>query len=177
MLGFTRRWGARALDVAAVLVLAYAAARFFVFPRLHRAPVAAPPVSLATLAGPRFDLDRTRGKLVFLEFFATWCEPCRASIPLVQRFKRDHPGVVVESVDVGEPDALARGFARTFAMRDVALDPDETVAHAFAVDGFPTLVAVDPHGTIVARWIGENPNIEQAMTDAIARYAPRVGLR
>jgi cytochrome c biogenesis protein CcmG, thiol:disulfide interchange protein DsbE len=169
VLGFLRRWGARALDAVAILVVVAALVRFVVVPRLHTGPVPAPPVRLATLDGGRFDLAQRRGRLVFLDFYATWCAPCRDAIPLVQRFKRTHPGVDVVSVDVGEPAALARPFARSFNMMGVALDPDETVAHAFGVDGFPTVVAVDPHGMVTARWIGFNPDIERAMDAAATR--------
>jgi thiol-disulfide isomerase/thioredoxin len=165
-----RRFAARGLDVLAVLVVLVALARFVVLPRLHRDAVPAPPVSLATLEGGRFELERARGRVVFLDFWASWCEPCRDSIPLVQHFKRTHPGVVVESVDVGEDTALARSFATKFAMRDVALDPDQTVARAFGVDGFPTLVAIGPDGKIRARWIGFDPAVEKDMADALGRY-------
>lgn len=165
-----RRYAARGLDVLAVLVVLVALARFVVLPRLHHGSVPAPPVSLATLEGGRFQLERARGQVVFLDFWATWCEPCRDSIPLVQHFKRTHPGVVVESVDVGEDSGLVRPFAAKFAMRDVALDPDQTVARAFGVDGFPTLVAIGPDGKIRARWIGFDPAIEKDMADALARY-------
>ena len=98
-----RRLAARGLDVIAVLVILVAVARF-VEPRLHRGSdvVQAPPVSLATLDGGRFDLERRRGRLVFLDFWASWCDPCRASRPLVQHFTQTHPGIDVISVDVGE---------------------------------------------------------------------------
>jgi thiol-disulfide isomerase/thioredoxin len=169
---FLRRHAARGLDVLAVLVVLIAVARFVVLPRLHHDAVPAPPVSLATLEGGRFDLERQRGRLVFLDFWASWCEPCQASIPMVQHFKRTHPEVDVESVDVGEDLGLVRPFVRRFAMHDVALDPDQTVAHAFGVDGFPTLIAIDPTGRVRARWIGYDPDVERAMSEAVTRYAP-----
>jgi thiol-disulfide isomerase/thioredoxin len=165
-----RRWAARALDALAVLVVLAALAKFVVLPRLHREVVVAPPVALARLDGGRYDLARSRGRLVFLDFWATWCDPCRASIPLVQHFKRTHPGVEVVSVDVGEPADLVKPFARQFAMADVALDPDQTVARAFGVTGYPTMFAIDATGRVRARWIGFDPDVERAMADAAARY-------
>lgn len=165
-----RRHAARGLDILAVLVIVAAVTRFAVLPRLHHDAAPAPPVSLATLDGGRFDLERQRGRLVFLDFWASWCEPCQASIPMVQHFKRTHPGVDVESVDVGEEIGLVRPFVTRFGMQDVALDPDQTVAHAFGINGFPTLVAVDPSGRVRARWIGFDPDVERAMSEAVARY-------
>jgi thiol-disulfide isomerase/thioredoxin len=168
-----RRWAARGLDVLAVVIVLAAVAKFFVLPRLpHRAIVQAPAVTLPTLAGGRFDLARNRGHVVFLDFWASWCDPCRASIPLVQHFRRTHPGIDVVSVDVGEDVKLVRPFAARFKMDDVALDPDMTVAHAFGVSGYPTLVAIDPAGRIRASWIGFDPGIEREMALVAARYAP-----
>jgi len=166
-----RRWAARGLDVLAVVIVLAAVAKFLVLPRLHhRDLVQAPPVALATLSGGRFDLARSRGRLVFLDFWATWCDPCRASIPLVQHFRRTHPGIDVVSVDVGEPVALVRPFATQFKMDDVALDPDQTVAHAFGVTGYPTMFAIDATGRVRASWVGFNPDVEREMAEIAARY-------
>jgi thiol-disulfide isomerase/thioredoxin len=171
-----RRVAARALDALAVVVVLAALARFG-WPAaeraLHRGTVSAPPVSLATLDGGRFDLGQRHGRFVFLDFYATWCEPCRQSIPLVERFARRHPAVDVIPIDVGEPTALVRPFAATFGLGAVALDPDVTVAHAFAVDGYPTIVAIDAAGILRARWIGYDPQIERALGDAVARWGPQ----
>ncbi len=168
----TRRRLARALDVLAVIVVLAAVARFFVLPRLHRDVVQAPPVSLATLDGGRFDLARRRGRIVFLDFWATWCAPCKDSIPLVQRFRRSHPAVDVVSVDVGESGPFVRAYATKLKMESVVLDPDTIVAHAFGVSGYPTLVAIDGTGRVRARWVGFDPDIEREMADAVAKYGP-----
>jgi thiol-disulfide isomerase/thioredoxin len=171
-----RSWAARAargLDILAVAVVLVAVARFVVIPRLHHDVVQAPPVSLATLDGGRYDLEHRRGRIVFIDFWATWCEPCRDSIPLVQHFRRGHPGVDVISVDVGEIPALVRPYAEHFKMTDVALDPDQTVARAFGITGFPTMFAIDGTGRVVGRWIGFDPDIEREMSDTVARAGAR----
>ncbi len=165
-----RRWAARALDVAAVLVVVAAVARFIVIPRLHGADMSAPAIRLATLEGAPFDVATPRTRVVFLDFYASWCDPCRQAIPLVQRFRRTHPGVEVISVDVGEPPPVVRPFASHFQMRDVALDPDEIAAHAFGISNFPTLLAIDRTSRVHVVDIGYDPNVERAMADASARY-------
>ena len=99
-----RRWATRGLDLLAALIVLIALYVVFIAPRLVAGRIVpAPPVSLATLDGGRFSLDRRPGRVTFLDFWATWCEPCRQSIPLSQRYARLHPEVDVVSIDVGEP--------------------------------------------------------------------------
>jgi peptide/nickel transport system substrate-binding protein len=168
-----RRWATRGLDVLAVLIVLFALYEFFVAPRLAANQIVpAPPISLSTLDGGRFSLER-RGRVTFLDFWATWCEPCKQSIPLIQRFARLHPEVDVVSIDVGEPPSVVGGFARTHRMERIALDPDQTAANAFGVVNFPTMVVVDPQGNQRAKWVGFNPQIESAMAAAEARYRTR----
>ncbi len=162
---------ARGLDVLAVLVVLVAAYQLFVAPRLamnRREP--APPVSLATLEGGRFDVGAHRGRVLFLDFWASWCEPCKMSIPLIQRYARAHPEVDVVSIDAGEPPAAVRAYVAHHAMRSVALDPDLIAAHAFGIDNYPTLVAIDPAGNVRAQWVGFNPAIGIVMEEAEERY-------
>ena len=168
-----RRWFARGLDVLAGLIVLFALFEFFVAPRLAaNAVVSAPPVSLATLGSERFTIDRQRGRLTYLDFWATWCEPCKQSIPLIQRFAKAHPEVDVVSIDVGEPTHVVQSFVQHFPMEKVALDPDETAAHAFGVANFPTMIVIDPQGNQRAKWLGYNPDIEAQMAAMEASLKP-----
>jgi peptide/nickel transport system substrate-binding protein len=168
-----RRWVARGLDVLAVLIVLFALFEFFVAPRLAATSIVpAPPVSLALLNGGRFTVDRQKGRLTYLDFWATWCEPCQQSIPLIRRFARSHPEVDVISIDVGETAGQVAAFVKRHPMEKIALDPDETAAHAFGVADFPTMVVLDPHGNQRAKWLGFNPEIERAMAGAEAQFQP-----
>jgi peptide/nickel transport system substrate-binding protein len=166
-----RGWVARGLDALAALVVLFAIYQLIVAPRLAASrPAPAPPVSLAALAGGRFDVGAHRGRVLFLDFWASWCEPCQQSIPLVQRFARLHPEVDVVSIDAGEPAGVARAYAVRHGMRSVALDPDLVAAHAFGVDNYPTLIAIDPRGNVRARWLGYDPAIDRVMEAAAEQY-------
>lgn len=170
-----RRWLGRGIDALAVLVVLAALFRLFVFPRLAlEKPHDAPPISLARMdASDRFDLARHRGRVVFLDFWASWCGPCKLSIPLIQHYARSHPEVDVVSIDVGEAPAVATDYAKRAGMRDVAFDPEEQAAHAYGVFSYPTMIVIDPQGQIRAVWPGFNPAIELAMSDAESKYALR----
>jgi len=123
----------------------------------------APRLVLATLSGRPFALDQHRGRVVFLDFYTTWCTPCKLSLPLVERFAKSHPDVDVIPIDVGETPHIAARFARAMELGSVALDNDQVAAAWFGVVGFPTMVIIDPHSRVRATWPGLNPAISLNM--------------
>ena len=162
-LTLARLWDALALAIVVVVVYKIAIA-----PRSLDAADAhpAPRVTYASLGGPPFILARHRGRVVFLDFWASWCEPCKAQMPLVEAFARSHPGVDVVAVDVGEPPSVAAAYARGHGVQNVALDPKALSTGFFHIEGFPTMVVVDPQGRVRATWTGFNPAIEVNMGHA-----------
>jgi thiol-disulfide isomerase/thioredoxin len=158
----------RALDALAVLVVLFVLYRIFVAPRDLSAKNAhpAPHVVYQTLSGKPFALAQQRGHVVFLDFWASWCEPCKLSLPLVEKFARAHPEVEVIAVDVGEPRGVVAAFARDHHMEHVGLDPKTLSQGFFQLNGFPTMVVVDPQGRIRATWTGFNPAIQMNMAHA-----------
>ena len=158
----------RALDVLAVLVVLFVLYRIFLAPRYLSTANAhpAPHVTYQTLSGKPFVLTQQRGHVVFLDFWASWCEPCKLSLPMVEKFARAHPEVEVIPVDVGEPRAVVETFARAHDMRNVALDPKTLSSGFFQIEGFPTMVVIDPQGRIRATWTGFNPAIQMNMAHA-----------
>lgn len=165
-----KRWltASRLLDLVAVMVVLFVIYRIFVAPRFLSKANAypAPHVRYATLSGAPFVLTQHRGRVVFLDFWASWCAPCKVSLPLVERFARAHPEVDVVPVDVGEPRGVAEAFARTHQLQNVALDPKALSQGFFQIDGFPTMVVIDPQGRIRATWPGLNPAIQMNMAHA-----------
>lgn len=164
----TRSLVSRALDVLAIAVVLFVIYRIFLAPRYLPLQAAHPEphVTYATLDGPPFVLTKHRGRVVFLDFWASWCEPCKLSLPLVERFARAHPEVDVVPIDVGEPRALVASFAQAHDLRHVALDPQSLSQGFFQIDGFPTIVVIDPQGRIRANWQGLNPAVQLNMAHA-----------
>ena len=159
------------LDAIALLVIAFVAWKLFIAPRtMSKAPDAypAPRVTYERLNGGSFAPSDARGHVLFLDFFATWCEPCRLEMPMVERYARQHPEVRVVAIDVGESRSLVEPFARKYHLGEVALDPQTRSQGLFQIDGFPTVVVIDPQGRIRATWTGFNPAIEMAMANATA---------
>ena len=167
-----KRFGAkiapRVWDVLAIVAIGAIVWKLLVEPRnldVGRA-YPAPHATYARLDGGRFGVTGARGHVLFLDFFASWCEPCKVELPLVERWANAHRRAMVVPVDVGEPKAVAASFARKYDLHGVVLDPHETAEPYFAVRGFPTVVVVDPSGRIRATWTGLNPAIGLAMSNA-----------
>lgn len=156
-------------DALAVAILAFAVWKMFVAPRAFASAVSAQPAPHATfdrLEGGTLDVTDLRGRVAFLDFYASWCTPCRIELPLVMRWSLAHPAAHVVYVDVAEPRPVAAAFARRYGLQRVALDPRGDARGIFAIEGFPTIVVVDPQGRIRAKWEGLNPAIALAMTNA-----------
>lgn len=164
------RWvtPARLLDLAALIIIAFAVWKMFVQPRTFFAPGAqpAPHATYQLLRGGELRTADLRGHLLFLDFYASWCVPCRAELPLVEVWSKHHPAAVVIPIDVGESRSIAARFARKYALANVALDPDARARALFALQGFPTIVVIDSAGDVRAKWEGLNPAIAIAMTNA-----------
>ena len=111
----------------------------------------APDFLLPTLDGKTVRLSDLRGKGVVINFWATWCPPCRKEMPqLVAAYQRyRNEGLEVVAVNVGEPEDRVRQFAEEFGMRfTVALDKIGAVARTYSLLGLPTTFFVDRQGVI-----------------------------
>ncbi|MFZ5477890.1 MAG: TlpA family protein disulfide reductase [Myxococcota bacterium] len=128
------------------------AAALFVFVGWLRAPElpdAAPPLSLPALTGETVSLADLRGKTVVLNFWATWCGPCKLELPTLTSFAEENPDVPVLFVAVdGKPEAL-RAFAEANDMPlDRVLVDTTGVKRAYSVSTLPTTVVVGPDGDV-----------------------------
>ncbi len=159
----------RLWDALAVAAIAFALWKIFIAPRSFASPVhPAPHAVYPLLRGGTFRVADQRGHIVFLDFYASWCEPCKIELPLVESWWRGHRDAVVVPVDVGESPAVAASFARRYSLANVALDSSGSAPALFGVQGFPTVVVIDANGKIRAKWQGLNPAIGLAMSNAYA---------
>lgn len=135
-------------------------------------PQQAAAFSLVDLSGQTVSLRDFAGKsVVILDFWATWCGPCKASLPALNEFRRTHlgKGVEVLSVNLGEPAATVNDFVTRegYALR-VLLDSDSSVAGAYGVQGIPTLVVIDKDGNVRQKFVGYDPQLETKLEETIA---------
>lgn len=117
-----------------------------------------PPVSLPGFEGPGFELAQARGKVVLLNFWASWCEPCRSEMPSLELLaqKYEARGLQVLAVNHRETDAAMRRFLQQMPVGLPMLrDADGAVARAYGVRIFPTSVLIARDGRAAFSVIGE----------------------
>lgn len=123
---------------------------------------AAPPFSLPDRIGQTRTLNDYRGQVIFLNFWASFCEPCRREMPSMENLVRQYSsqGMVMLAISLDAEMADAERFMREFlpgqySAMTVLLDSDTEVARAYGTELIPETYIIDRTGTIVARFVGE----------------------
>jgi len=120
-------------------------------------PEPAPPVTLRDLAGRSVQLDDFRGRVVVLNVWATWCQPCREELPAMEALARELAprGLTILAVNHQEPEARVAAFAREYRLTlPILLDPDGQVVARYRAVGLPATYFVDRIGRLVGSVLG-----------------------
>ena len=162
------------LAVAAAAVIAVAIGRS----RSHRAATpkgAAPVVSLPLLDGTG-RATIAKGRVTVVDFWATWCAPCRVSMPRVQSVWREYRnrGVDLFSVDIDDPGAEREAHVKAF-LRDNGLEfpvvlDDGSATNAFSISVLPTMLVLDQSGSM--DWLAGielRAAVDSALSGAVVR--------
>lgn len=135
-----------------------------------------PPLELKDLSGRMHRLADYRGKVVLINFWATWCEPCRDEMPAMQALKSRLGGKPFEvlAVNVAESEVRVEDFLRKMALDFTVLhDRDSAVMKAWRVKALPASFVVGPNGRIHYSFTGDfewaDDKVVKALTDLMPR--------
>ncbi len=143
-------------------------------------PFAAPDFALKGEDGKTYRLSDYRGKVVVLNFWATWCPPCRYEMPSMERAHQKVKGeeIVILAVNVGEDENTVFAFTGQYPVSfPLPLDLDGSVIAKYPVIGLPTTFIIDPRGQVTHRAIGGREWDDGRLLDQLRRMLkPQGGL-
>jgi len=117
----------------------------------------APEFSLTDMDGEPFTLESTRGKWVFLHFWASWCGPCREEMPAIQQMRStfDNDKFEIVLINTAENEDTIFSFLGEIGMDMYSLmDTDGLVTEKYKPRGLPTTILIDPDGNVQYQAIG-----------------------
>ena len=131
--------------------------------------VAAPDFTLPQLEGPPVTLSALKGRVVVMEFWATWCGPCRFSLPSLEVIHRRYHdrGVSVLLINEGENEREIRRWAGRRFTAPILLDATQEVGERYEVRAIPRLFLVDQTGHIVYAHEGYGGGLEQSLSQIL----------
>ena len=130
----------------------------------------APEFALADIDGVMHRLSDYRGQVVIVNFWATWCPPCREEMPSMQRAweQIQDEDMVILAIDVGEDEDTIFTFTADYPVEfPLLLDLDSRVIQEWPVRGLPTTFIVDPQGRIAYRAIGTRDWEDPALLETL----------
>lgn len=115
----------------------------------------APQFRAPTLLNGEFNLGAQRGVAVVLNFWATWCEPCRVEMPEIEQFHEAYPAIRVVGVNLGETAAtVARWVQANHLTFEMVFDAGGEIARLYALRGQPSTYVIAPNGMITQIFFG-----------------------
>ena len=132
----------------------------------------APEFRLKSLEGHEISLSEFKGKVVLIDFWATWCGPCRAEMPAFEKLHRElsNKDVVILAVDANEPeDTVAEFIKKEKYTFPVLLTEGTDTVTRYRVNAYPTVLAVDKNGSVAAEVVGSGPDNDSRLRDAIEK--------
>lgn len=139
----------------------------------------APPFELDQVDGKKFRLAETKGSIVVLDFWASWCGPCLQTMPQVEKVTSEFGDkkVVLVGVNLEESAAKAKAALDRLGLNlTVALDSDGDTAEKYGATAIPQTVIIDRSGNVSHVFVGANPRFDDVLRDALQKLIEKDGM-
>ncbi len=122
------------------------------------ADTTAPDFSLQSLDGEPFRLSETNGKIRLIDFWATWCAPCREEVPMLNDLQADYgdQGLLILAI-TDEEAGVVQEFVREYGVEYLNLIGTAEISEAYGVLGLPAAYLLDAEGRLVKTFLGPKP--------------------
>jgi thiol-disulfide isomerase/thioredoxin len=133
----------------------------------------APDFELADLNGNSVRLSQYKGHPLILNFWATWCEPCKQEMPLLEAYQKKYsPDLIVLGVDSGEGKVVVKSFLEKNEITfPIVLDETSRIGPIYQIAGYPTSFFIDRNGILRSEHIG------QVTEDLLVPYLNTIGIK
>jgi thiol-disulfide isomerase/thioredoxin len=132
----------------------------------------APAFTVTALDGSKFNLDEMGGRVVLIDFWATWCGPCNEELPHMKKIAKEFAGqpLVIISVSWDSDETKWKDFINKNEMTWVQYrDADHHLSNVFGVQAIPHYFTIDSDGVLTAEMLGEGSNVEGKLKKLVAR--------
>jgi thiol-disulfide isomerase/thioredoxin len=132
----------------------------------------APPLAVTALDGSKFNLDAMGGRVVLIDFWATWCGPCNEELPHMQKIAKEFAGqpLVIISVSWDADETKWKDFVQKHQMTWVQYrDADHRLAEQFGINSIPHYFTIDSDGVLTAEMMGSGSDVEGKLKKLIKR--------
>ena len=131
----------------------------------------APAFKLPDLKGQEISLDQYKGKVVMLDFWATWCGPCRMTMPLLEKLQKEYPNnMVLLAINLEESRDTVRDYIRQQGLNShVLLDEKGSLGEVYGTEAIPMQVLIDKEGIVRDIKTGFSPTMAGQLRAEIER--------
>ncbi len=119
------------------------------------------------------DLTNKKGNIMILNFWATWCAPCRREMPSLERLTHNYPEIKVYAINMEKPNKLkAQDFFKFIGVLslDIYFDPKLKLVKQFKMRGLPMSILIDKNGKEFGRVVGEIDFMNEKFIEILKRY-------
>ena len=119
------------------------------------------------------DLTNKKGNIMIINFWASWCQPCKREMPSLEKLAQNYPSIKIYPVNMEKPNKLrARDFYSSVGITslDIFFDPEFNLVKQFKIRGMPTSIIIDKNGREFARVIGEIDFYDKEFVDLLKKY-------
>ena len=140
---------------------------------VHKEPIEIKELKFQDFNLNEVDLTEKKGNIMILNFWATWCAPCKEEMPSLEELSKKYPEILIYPINLEKPnqDKAKKFFTDLdISKLDIYFDPDFSLVKLFNMRGVPTTILIDKNGKEFARVIGEIDFFEKSFVNFLKKY-------